>query len=67
MADIVDNAQGNEEMALKSALSKRKAELPYTGQCWNCEEPAEGNFCCKECREDFEHRNRMSGRRFHGE
>ena len=67
MADIADAAQGYEEIAIMSATHKRKPELPHTGQCWNCDEPAEGNFCCKECREDFEHRNRMSGRHFHGE
>ncbi|MGG2139945.1 hypothetical protein [Symbiopectobacterium sp. RP] len=55
MADDVDIAGQNEE-AFRQHLSTnhREKELPVNGRCYNCEGPTEGNFCCKECREDWE-------------
>jgi hypothetical protein len=36
--------------------------MEFTGFCYNCEEPVKtaALFCDKDCRDDYEHRERMS-------
>lgn len=59
MADEVDRAndlaQTMVDMALKASPPPKLKKL---GWCHNCEEPTEEVFCCFECRDDFEKRNR---------
>lgn len=56
--DEADRAAQQEEKQLEAALSHRKPVPERTGFCLNCDEPAEGAFCCRECGEDFEVRTR---------
>ncbi|MGX8939470.1 hypothetical protein ACWWJF_01085 [Symbiopectobacterium sp. Eva_TO] len=57
MADDVDIASQSEETFRQHLITNhREKELPVNGRCYNCEEQTEGNFCCKECREDWEKR-----------
>ena len=59
MADEVDRAndlaQTMVDMALKAS---QPPGLKKLGHCHNCEEPTPEVFCCPECRDDFEKRNR---------
>ncbi|AFA41339.1 hypothetical protein WIGMOR_0519 [Wigglesworthia glossinidia endosymbiont of Glossina morsitans morsitans (Yale colony)] len=57
MTDEVDLASQSEEEFRQYSLSRHQAyALPINGRCYNCEESTSGNFCCVECREDWEKR-----------
>lgn len=60
MSDPLEEASAITEMMLQESLSKRKKVPEKTGYCLECEEPTEGAFCSKECREDYEHRQRIN-------
>ena len=54
MADFLEDAEATSNLILEEAL-RRKAKVPEkTGFCLACDEPTEGAFCSKECREDYE-------------
>lgn len=59
MATIDDKATEAEEKFRDEALKQRMNEFPATGQCYWCADPTQGVFCCKECREYFEQRERF--------
>ena len=66
MADIIDQAQDLiEKQDEARMLGRRRQSLQPTGQCYNCEEPLPETrlFCGPECRDDFDHRQRISARR----
>lgn len=54
MRDPIEEAAAVTEMLLAESLRKRNAVPEKTGFCLACEEPTEGAFCSKECREDHE-------------
>ncbi|WP_406706606.1 hypothetical protein [Sodalis sp.] len=57
MPDIIDIASEREELFRERAIAeaiRRYRPMPITGRCYNCEEKTPGNFCCPECREDWE-------------
>lgn len=54
MSDPLDEAAAVTEMLLAKSLSMRNKVPDKTGFCLTCEEPTEGAFCSKECREDYE-------------
>ena len=61
--DDSDRATEREEMARADALRYRKPAPVACGACHNCAEPVKPCriFCCTECREDYELRERMRG------
>ena len=60
MSDIIDLIQEQEEIIKQSLISNtRKTSLPYTGFCYNCNEPTEHMFCDCDCRYDYEARERQ--------
>ena len=59
MRDPIDEAAAVTEMLLAESLRKRNAVPEKTGFCLACEEPTEGAFCSKECREDYERLERL--------
>lgn len=63
MADLIDNAQEQEAVFLKVALSNRPASLPYRHKCHWCDEPVGpiAHFCDADCRQDFEQNRRLNG------
>lgn len=64
MADDVDLASQHEEAFRQHHIAHhREEELPLTGRCYNCKYPTEGNFCCKECGEDWEKRKYFDSQR----
>ncbi|MGL9724546.1 hypothetical protein [Sodalis sp. (in: enterobacteria)] len=64
MADDVDLASQNEEAFRQHLITNhREQQLPLTGHCYYCEESTKGNFCCKECREDWEKRKYFDSQR----
>lgn len=54
MKDPIDEAAAVTEMMLQQSLSKRAKVPEKTGFCLTCEEPTEGAFCSKDCREVYE-------------
>jgi hypothetical protein len=61
VSDLADKAQAVLEVALEAARTHRKPTLPFTGKCYNCEEPIEdGRFCDADCREDWTRRTRRA-------
>lgn len=58
--DIVDIAQQAEFTRIRLLLACRlRPELPFTGECHNCQEPlSEGRFCNADCRGSDERRFR---------
>jgi len=54
MADFLEDAEATTEMLFQEALRNRPKVPVKTGFCLACEEPTEGAFCSKECREDYE-------------
>jgi hypothetical protein len=54
MSDPLEEAAAVTEMLLAEGLRKRAKVPEKTGFCLACEEPTEGAFCSKECREDHE-------------
>ncbi|MFT4463638.1 MAG: hypothetical protein ACMX3H_00980 [Sodalis sp. (in: enterobacteria)] len=64
MADDVDLASQNEEAFRQHVIANhREKELPVNGRCYYCDASTEGNFCCKECREDWEKRKYFDSQR----
>ncbi len=59
MSDPLDEASALTEAMLQESLSKRKKVPEKTGFCLECEEPTTGAFCSKECREDYELRQKI--------
>ena len=66
MRDPIDEAAAVTEMLLAESLRKRNAVPEKTGFCLACEEPTEGAFCSKECREDYERLERLKAIRGNG-
>jgi hypothetical protein len=66
MADEADRANDLAQWVVDMARkAPKEAPLAVIGRCHNCDEESLGAFCCKECREDFEKRQkvmRISGR-----
>lgn len=60
MSDPLEEASAVTEMMLQESLAKRMKVPEKTGACLFCEEPTEGAFCSKECREGHEHRQRIN-------
>jgi hypothetical protein len=59
MSDPLDEAAAVTEMLLAESLRMRAKVPENTGFCLACEEPTEGAFCSKECREDYERLSRI--------
>lgn len=59
MSDPLEEAAAVTEMLLAKSLSVRAKVPELTGFCLECEEPTEGAFCSRECREDYEKRERL--------
>lgn len=55
MSDPLEQAEHAANLFLAKALQSRAKVPENTGFCLACEEPTEGAFCSKECREDYEH------------
>lgn len=66
MADIADDAQEAMEQAayLASIIRSQQPRLP-TGECLECGEDTPGSFCCPDCRDSYELRQKM--RRINGQ
>jgi hypothetical protein len=63
MADDADLAQHISEQIIELQTKNRVVtRMEFTGFCYNCEEPVKmaALFCDKDCRDDYEHRERMS-------
>jgi hypothetical protein len=60
LSDPLEEAALITEMMLQESLSKRAKVPEKTGFCLECEEPTEGAFCSKECREDHEAREKIN-------
>lgn len=54
MSDPLDEAAQVTEMLVQEAMRKRLKVPEKTGFCLACDEPTEGAFCSRECREDYE-------------
>lgn len=70
--DFCDSSSRYEEIFLKSALQQHQKDAAAlqkdTGYCLYCGEKLDhpGKFCCKECRDDYEHEQKVkqiSGRK----
>jgi hypothetical protein len=59
MSDPIEEAAAITEMLLAESLRMRAKVPENTGFCLACEEPTEGAFCSKECREDYERIDRI--------
>lgn len=55
-----DEVTATEQLFLRAALEKRNKILQNVGACYNCGENCKGAFCCGECREDYEQRERFN-------
>jgi hypothetical protein len=60
MSDPLEEAAAVTEMMLSQSLRVRAKVPELTGFCLECDEPTEGAFCSKECREDYEKRERLN-------
>lgn len=62
MADEVDRANELADLMVQSAFNARKRQdLPFCGQCYNCNEAVKmGSFCCRECADDWQLRENMA-------
>ena len=60
MADFADDAAEVTEMNLQVALQNARwlaRQHPFTGLCWQCDEPLQvGAFCDADCRDDYQRR-----------
>jgi len=54
MSDPLDEAERFTNLFVQEGLAKRAVVPEKTGLCLACEEPTDGAFCSKECREDYE-------------
>jgi hypothetical protein len=59
MSDPLDEAEHFSNLFLAKALAKKQTVPDKTGFCLACEEPTEGAYCSKECREDHERLERL--------
>lgn len=59
MSDPLDEAERFTNLFLQEGLSNRAKVPVNTGFCLECEEPTEGAFCSRECREDYERMERL--------
>jgi hypothetical protein len=61
--DDSDRATEREERDRSLAMAYRKPAPSACGACYNCNEPVKTGriFCCAECREDYELREKMKG------
>ena len=59
MSDPLDEAERFTNLFMAEALAKKQVVPEKTGFCLECEEPTEGAFCSKECREDHERVERL--------
>ena len=59
MSDPLDEAERFTNLFVQESLSKRAAVPEKTGECLECGEPTPGAFCSKECREDYEQREKL--------
>lgn len=59
MSDPLDEAERFTNLFMQEALAKKLVVPEKTGFCLECEEPTEGAFCSKECREDYERVERI--------
>lgn len=60
MADEADRANDLAEWMVEVARkAPQTGTLARIGRCHNCDEPAIGAFCSKECGEDFEKRQKV--------
>lgn len=59
MSDPLEEAAAITEMLLAESLRIRAKVPEKTGFCLACEEPTEGAFCSKDCREDYERMERL--------
>ncbi|AFP85703.1 hypothetical protein A35E_00409 [secondary endosymbiont of Heteropsylla cubana] len=67
MVDSIDIASQNEEAFRQHVIANHRGEpLPITGRCYNCGELTEGNFCSKECGEDWEKRKFFESQKLRG-
>ena len=58
---LADIAEEKQQFMLQKQLSQVATTvetIARTGHCLNCGEPCDGLFCCKECRDDYEHREK---------
>ena len=60
MSDPLEEASAITEMMLQESLAKRMKVPEKTGFCLFCDEPTEGAFCSKECREEYEYRQKIN-------
>ncbi|AZS56747.1 hypothetical protein C5E18_11750 [Pectobacterium parmentieri] len=59
MPEIIDQANELVELTIQHALANRPPPPVFTGKCRNCGETiSAGNYCDKDCREDYEKRER---------
>lgn len=66
MADIVDDAQeAMEQAAYLARLAQSKQPSLPTGECLECGDATPGSFCCPDCRDSYELRQKM--RRINGQ
>ena len=65
MSDQIDDAQEMDAWYRSRSLDARVAiPMPYTGQCYNCEELIEhDNFCDTNCRDDYQIRKKQESQR----
>jgi hypothetical protein len=59
MSDPLDEAERFTNLFVQEGLAKRERVPEKTGFCLECEEPTEGAFCSRECREDYERVERI--------
>jgi hypothetical protein len=60
MSDWIDESQQLQEAQLAEALAKRAKVPVNTGFCLACDEPTKGAFCSPDCKEDYEHIERIN-------
>ncbi|MGX5913927.1 hypothetical protein ACR0ST_04275 [Aliidiomarina sp. Khilg15.8] len=68
MADPVDNAQPEQELALKVAIANKRVVPPKpNGECHTCGEDEDmeqgASFCCRKCAQLWERKQRGIGHR----
>lgn len=59
--DELDKAEAQQEELLRRAIDyarRCKVDRPYTGECYNCQEPLDQphRYCDADCRDDYEKR-----------
>jgi|APCry1669189567_1035234.scaffolds.fasta_scaffold08890_3 hypothetical protein len=59
MSDLLEEAAERTELLLQQSLSVRQPVPAKTGYCLFCEEEISGAFCSNECRDDWEHQEKI--------